>query len=225
VWATSWGVSTRLMGALVMTHSDDHGLVLPPRLAPIHVVVVPVYKSLEDLAHIGQQLAPLIAELRAAGYTVKLDDDDTKRPGWKYAEWELKGVPLRLAVGMRDLENGVAEVFRRDTLTKESLPLPGLAQRLAALLEEIQQSLLDRARSRMQAQTYTADSYADFKQKLEAGGFIRAHWDGTTETEQKIKDETKATIRCIPLDEPAEAGTCIYSGQPSRQRVVFARAY
>ncbi|MBX3103264.1 MAG: proline--tRNA ligase [Bacteroidetes bacterium] len=225
VWATSWGVSTRLIGALVMTHSDDNGLVLPPRLAPIHVVLVPIYKSAEEMQTVLDKTAPLVEALRARGLTVKVDADDAKRPGWKFAEWELKGVPVRLAVGLRDLENGVAEVFRRDTLEKGSLPLQGLDIAIAEMLDDIQATLYRKARERLAAQTYRIDDYAAFRQQLEDGGFIMAHWDGTAETEALIKEETKATIRCIPLDAPAEQGKCIRTGKPSARRVLFARAY
>lgn len=225
VWATSWGVSTRLMGALIMSHSDDNGLVLPPKLAPIHVVIVPIYKSKEQLDNITARMQPLMQELRQLGLTVKLDDDDTKKPGWKFAEWELKGVPVRLAIGERDLEQGVAEVFRRDKMEKASLPLDGLAHTLKELLDDIQTNLYQLSKARLQQKTYRVDSYDDFKQKLEEGGLLLAHWDGTPETEARIKEETKATIRCIPLDAPDEAGTCILTGKPSQRRVVFARAY
>lgn len=225
VWATSWGVSTRLMGALVMTHSDDSGLVLPPRLAPIHVVIVPIYKSEEEMLDVVARTAPLVEALRARGLTVKVDTDDSKRPGWKFAEWELKGVPVRLAVGARDLAQGVAEVYRRDTQEKASLPLQGLDIAIAEMLDDIQAFLFRKAQERLQAQTNRIDDYAQFQQQLDAGGFILAHWDGTEETEALIKEETKATIRCIPLNAPTEAGVCIRSGQPSQRRVLFARAY
>jgi prolyl-tRNA synthetase len=225
VWATSWGVSTRLMGALIMTHSDDNGLVLPPKLAPIHVVIVPIYKSEADMQLILDKTRPLVDALRAQGLTVKIDDDDAKRPGWKFAEWELKGVPVRLALGLRDLENGVAEVFRRDTLEKANLPLQGLDQAIIQMLDDIQANLLTRAQARLKEQTFVVDDYAAFQQQLDKGGFILAHWDGTAETEALIKEETKATIRCIPLDAPHEDGKCIRSGKPSTRRVLFARAY
>jgi len=226
VWATSWGVSTRLMGALVMTHSDDKGLVLPPKLAPFQVVIVPIYKGEEQLAQISEVVKKMKTELEAKGITVKYDNRDTQRPGWKFAEYELKGVPVRIAIGARDLENGTVEVARRDTMEKETLQQADIANKIEHLLEQIQDNLYQKALSMREAKTYTANTYEEFKQTLEATpGFILAHWDGTPETEQKIKEETKATIRCIPLNNKQEAGTCIYSGKPSTQRVVFARAY
>jgi prolyl-tRNA synthetase len=224
-WATSWGVSTRLMGALIMAHSDDNGLVLPPKLAPIQVVIVPIYKSPEDLAKISEKINPIFEELKAAGVSVKYDDDDKQRSGWKFAEYELRGVPVRLGLGMRDLENGTIEVARRDNLTKESLPIDGVVERVKELLEEIQSSLYDRALKFRTDNTFSVDTWNEFKAQIERGGFVLAHWDGTAETEEKIKDETKATIRCIPLDEALENGKCVYSGAPSTRRVVFARAY
>lgn len=225
VWATSWGVSTRLMGALIMTHSDDQGLVLPPKLAPIQVVIVPIYKKQEELENIRAALAPYFANFKAAGVRFKFDDDDTKRPGWKFAEWELKGVPVRLAIGARDLANGEIEVFRRDTCTKLNMPLANLSEIVTQLLSDIQLSLYQIAEKRMHDNTFIVDTYQDFQAKLETGGFLLAHWDGTAETEEKIKQETRATIRCIPLDQNKEQGNCIYSGKPSQGRVVFARAY
>lgn len=226
VWATSWGVSTRLMGALVMTHSDDKGLVLPPKLAPFQVVIVPIYKGEEQLAQISEVVKKMKTELEAKGITVKYDNRDTQRPGWKFAEYELKGVPVRIAIGARDLENGTVEVARRDTMEKETLQQADIATKIEHLLEQIQDNLYQKALSMREAKTYTANTYEEFKQTLETTpGFILAHWDGTPETEQKIKEETKATIRCIPLNNKQEAGTCIYSGKPSTQRVVFARAY
>lgn len=225
VWATSWGVSTRLMGALVMTHSDDAGLVLPPKLAPIQVVIVPIYKKLDELEVLRAALAPYLEQFKAAGVRYKFDDDDTKKPGWKFAEWELKGVPIRLAIGARDLANGQIELFRRDTLTKTSVPLETLTKTVLALQDEIQTALYAAAEARMYANTFRVDSYDAFKAQIEIGGFLSAHWDGTAETEEKIKDETKATIRCIPLNREAETGVCIYSGKPSQGRVLFARAY
>jgi prolyl-tRNA synthetase len=226
VWATSWGVSTRLMGALVMTHSDDKGLVLPPKLAPFQVVIVPIYKGEEQLAQISEVVKKMKTELEAKGISVKYDNRDTQRPGWKFAEYELKGVPVRIAIGARDLENGTVEVARRDTMEKETLQQADIANKIEHLLEQIQDNLYQKALSMREAKTYTANTYEEFKQTLEATpGFILAHWDGTPETEQKIKEETKATIRCIPLNNKQEAGTCIYSGKPSTQRVVFARAY
>jgi len=224
-WATSWGVSTRLMGALIMAHSDDNGLVLPPKLAPIQVVIVPIYKTPEDLAKISEKAIPVFEELKAAGISVKYDDDDKQRSGWKFAEYELRGVPIRLGMGMRDLENGSIEVARRDNLTKESRPLEGIVDHVKRLLDEIQQNIYQRALKFREDNTFRVDTWDEFKEQIERGGFILAHWDGTAETEEKIKDETKATIRCIPLDAPAEDGTCVYSGDPSNKRVIFARAY
>lgn len=224
-WATSWGVSTRLMGALIMAHSDDNGLVLPPKLAPIQVVIVPIYKTVEDLARISEKVDPIFEQLKAAGISVKYDDDDKQRSGWKFAEYELRGVPVRLGVGMRDLENGTIEVARRDDLTKESRPIDGIVDHVKSLLDEIQSSIFDRALRFREENTFKVDSWDGFKEQIERGGFISAHWDGTPETEEKIKDETKATIRCIPLDAPEEDGKCVYSGAPSTRRVLFARAY
>ena len=224
-WATSWGVSTRLMGALIMAHSDDQGLVLPPKLAPIQVVIVPIYKSPEDLALISERVNPLVEELKAAGISVKYDDSDNQRSGWKFAEYELKGVPVRLGIGMRDLESGTIEVARRDTLTKESKPLDGIVDHIKTLLDEIQQNIYQKALKFREDNTYSVDTWDEFKAQIELGGFILAHWDGTAETEEKIKDETKATIRLIPLEADEEAGKCVYSGAPSAKRVVFARAY
>ncbi len=225
VWATSWGVSTRMMGALVMTHSDDEGLVLPPKLAPIQVVIVPIYKGEEQLAAIAETIDPIVADLKTKGISVKFDDADTKRPGWKFAEYELKGVPLRLAIGARDLANGTVELARRDTKTKSSEPIEGIADKIAALLDEIQETLFNKALDFRSEHTTTVNSYDEFKDVINGkGGFVLAHWDGTAETEEKVKDETKATIRCIPFDD-AEEGTCIFTGKPSKQRVVFAKAY
>jgi prolyl-tRNA synthetase len=225
VWATSWGVSTRLMGALIMAHSDDNGLVLPPNLAPWQTVIVPIYRNDEQLAAISEKLEPVIAELKAAGITVRYDDSTNKKPGWKFAEYELKGVPVRLAMGGRDLENGTIEIARRDTLTKETVSIEGLADRIKALLAEIQQNIYRKALDYRAAQTFTVDTYDEFKQKIEDGGFILAHWDGTPETEARIKEETKATIRCIPFDGNKTPGQCMVTGKPSERRVVFARAY
>jgi prolyl-tRNA synthetase len=224
VWATSWGVSTRLMGALIMAHSDDNGLVLPPKLAPIQVVIVPIFRKPEELAKIKEAASGLISKLRDKGVDVKFDDNDNKKPGWKFAEYELKGVPVRLAMGPRDLENGTVEVARRDTLSKEVVALEG-DEYIVKLLDEIQENIFQKALDFRAENTVSVDTYEEFKAQLDKGGFIMAHWDGTPETEQKIKDETKATIRCIPLDQPEEEGVCIYSGQPSNKRVVFARAY
>jgi len=226
VWATSWGVSTRLMGALIMAHSDDEGLVLPPKLAPIHVVIVPVYKSEEELNQIADAVLPLKKSLEAAGLNVKFDDRDTQKPGFKFAEWELKGVPVRLAIGPRDLANGTAEVARRDLKTKENLPLAGIEAHIKSLLDDIQKNLYQRALDFRATKTYVVNSWEEFVSAIdEKEGFALAHWDGTSETEEKIKELTKATIRCIPLDQQEENGTCILSGKPSKGRVVFARAY
>ena len=225
VWATSWGVSTRLMGALIMTHSDDNGLVLPPRLAPLQVVIVPIYKTDEDLARISAKAEPLVASLRSKGISVKYDDADNKRPGFKFADYEVKGVPVRLALGMRDLENGTVELFRRDTLEKESVAFDGIEERIVYLLDDIQNNLFRKALEQRERMTTTADTYEEFKEKIENGGFILAHWDGTPETEEKIKEETKATIRCIPFDGDKTPGVCMVTGKPSAQRVLFARSY
>ncbi len=225
VWATSWGVSTRLIGALIMSHSDDNGLVLPPKLAPIQVVIVPIYRKDEQLKAITEKADEIIKELKAKGITVKYDDRDTYKPGYKFAEWEMKGVPVRLAIGPRDLENGTVEVARRDTLEKEILQMTGIADKVEHLLEQIQDNIYQKALAFRDEMTTSADTWEEFKEKIEKGGFVWAHWDGTPETEQKIKDETKATIRLIPLDGKKEAGKCIYSGKPSEQRVVFARSY
>lgn len=224
-WATSWGVSTRLIGALIMAHSDDNGLVLPPKLAPIQVVVIPIFKTEDELAKITEEVFPIIEKLREIGVTVKFDDDDKQRSGWKFAEYELRGVPVRLGIGMRDVENGTIEVARRDTLTKESIPRESAAQHVHSLLEDIQQSLFNRAKMFRDENTFIVDSWEEFRERIETGGFILAHWDGTTETEEKIKEETKATIRCIPFNSIEEAGNCIYTGRPSARRVLFARAY
>ncbi len=226
VWGTSWGVSTRLMGALIMGHSDDQGLVLPPKLAPVQVVIIPIFKNEEQLQTIDNTVGSLIKELRSHGIRVKYDNSDTNKPGWKFAEYELQGVPVRLGLGMRDIESGTIEVARRDTRTKETRSAEGIAAYVADLLREIQQNLFDKALAFRQSNTHSVDNYDDFKDLLEnKGGFILAHWDGTSETEEKIKEETKATIRCIPLDSEEEEGICIYTGAPSRRRVVFAKAY
>lgn len=227
VWATSWGVSTRLMGALIMAHSDDNGLVLPPKLAPIHVVMVPIFKTEEEHTAIIAKMEELKGELEKFGLSVKIDDRDNLRSGFKFAEWELKGVPVRVAMGPRDLANGTVEVARRDTLTKESMPLDGVAQAINALMDAIQQNIYQKALDFRAANTVQVDTWEEFKEKIEEGGFLLCHWDGTPETEEKIKEETKATIRCIPLDTNVvmEEGKCIYSGKPSKQRVIFARAY
>ena len=215
VWASSWGVSTRLMGALIMSHSDDNGLVLPPKLAPIQVVIVPIYKGAEQLEAISKRLEPIISELKKRGISVKFDDNDTKKPGWKFAEYELKGVPVRLALGSRDLENGTIEVARRDTLTKETYSIDGIEDHIEQLLEDIQKNIYQKALDFRAKTTKTVDTYEEFKVAIEEGGFILAHWDGTPETEEKIKAETKATIRCIPLQGDKTPGVCMVTGKPS----------
>ncbi len=226
VWGTSWGVSTRLIGGLIMAHSDDDGLIVPPRLAPIHVVIVPIFRSDEELAKVSAAVEPIMADLRKAGLTVKFDNRDTHKPGFKFAEYEMKGVPVRIAIGPRDLEGGTVEVARRDTKEKHVLKMEGITAVIEVLLEDIQRNLYNRALKFRETNTTSVDSYEEFKRVLdEKGGFVLAHWDGSRESEQKIKEETKATIRCIPLDASREAGTCIYSGKPSEGRVVFARAY
>jgi len=226
VWGTSWGVSTRLMGALVMTHSDDKGLVLPPNLAPIQVVIIPIHKTDEQLVQIGNEADALTAQLKARGISVKYDDRTTQKPGFKFNEYELKGVPLRIAIGPNDLENGTFEIARRDTLTKEIVAKEGVVDYISVKLDEIQRDLFNKARDYRDSHITNADTFEEFKDLLETkGGFIAAHWDGTSETEEKIKDLTKATIRCIPLDRAEEAGICVFSGKPSRGRVLFAKAY
>lgn len=226
VWATSWGVSTRLMGALVMTHSDDNGLVLPPSLAPTQLVIVPIYKGEEQLKLLDAHVKPLVDEFRRQGVSVKYDNRDTHKPGFKFNEYELKGVPLRIAVGERDLKEGTYELARRDTLTKETVNAADIYERVRVLLAEMQQSLYDKALKHQLAHTVKVDDYASFKAQLEGdGGFVLAHWDGTAETEARIQEETKATIRCIPLDAQTEEGSCVYSGKPSSKRVLFAKAY
>jgi len=226
VWATSWGVSTRLIGALVMAHSDDDGLVLPPKLAPIQVVIVPIFKGEEQKKMIDEKVLPLIEDFKAIGISVKYDDDDSRRPGWKFAEYEMKGVPVRIAIGARDLENNIAEVARRDTKTKESISLDGLANTVLVLLEDIQNNIYQKAKAYRDAHITKADTWDEFVRLLDQkGGFISAHWDRTAETEEKIKELTKATIRCIPLDNIKEEGKDILTGKPSPERVLFARAY
>ena len=225
VWATSWGVSTRLMGALIMTHSDDNGLVLPPHLAPIQVVIVPIYKTADQLKVIDDKVAPVVDALRAMGVSVKYDNADNKRPGFKFADYELKGVPVRLALGARDIENGTIEVMRRDTLEKQTVEFAGIENYVKNLLEEIQTNIFNKALKHRESMTTTVETYDEFKEQIEKGGFILAHWDGTPETEEKIKEETKATIRCIPLDGDKTPGRCMVTGRPSAQRVVFARNY
>ena len=226
VWATSWGVSTRLMGALIMAHSDDNGLVLPPKLAPLQVVIVPIYKGAEGLKKISDKVQGLIEKLRAKGISVKYDDRDTQKPGWKFADYELKGVPVRLAMGERDLENGTIEVARRDTLTKETLPLEGIVGHIEKLLGDIQENIYKKALDFRNSMITKVDSYDEFKNLLESkGGFFLCHWDGTAETEEKIKADTKATIRCIPFDSPEEEGKDMVTGKPSHRRVLIAKAY
>ena len=225
VWATSWGVSTRLMGALIMTHSDDNGLVLPPKLAPIQVVIIPIYKNAEQLQAIDAKANEIADKLRTMGISVKYDNADNKRPGFKFADYELKGVPVRLVMGGRDLENGTVEVMRRDTLEKETMSVENIEQVVKTLLDEIQANIFQKALKYRQEHTITVDSYDEFKEKIEEGGFILAHWDGTTETEERIKEETKATIRCIPFDGDTTPGVCMVTGKPSARRVLFARSY
>ena len=226
VWATSWGVSTRLIGALLMAHSDDEGLVLPPKLAPIHVVIVPIYKTPEQLAQISEKAGQIRQDLKSLGFEVKYDDDETSKPGWKFAEYEMKGVPVRIAIGPRDMESGTAEVARRDTRTKQVMNLDSLKTDIPKLLDDIQQGIYNKALKFREENTTKVDTYEEFKNTLETrGGFLLAHWDGSAETEEKIKQETKATIRCIPLDEAKEPGKCVLTGKPSERRVVFAVAY
>ena len=225
VWATSWGVSTRLMGALIMVHSDDNGLVLPPNLAPIQVVMIPIYKNDEQLNAIREKLQPVIRELQAAGVSVKLDDSDNKRPGFKFADYELKGVPVRLAMGARDLENNTIELMRRDTLEKENVSFDNIAQHVTELLEDIQNNLFEKARRYRDAHIYECDNYDEFKTKVKDGGFFLCHWDGTAETEAKIKEETQATIRCIPFGYEQTEGIDMVSGKPAKCRVIIARSY
>ena len=224
-WATSWGVSTRLIGALIMSHSDDNGLVLPPHLAPIQVVIIPIYRSEEQLNQIRQKVDGIVANLKKLGISVKFDDADNRKPGWKFANYELKGVPVRLAMGGRDLENNTIEVMRRDTLEKETISCDGIETYVQNLLEEIQKNIFQKALKRREERTITVDSYDEFKEKIEQGYFIMAHWDGTPETEELIKNETKATIRCLPLEGDMTPGKCMVTGKPSARRVLFARAY
>ena len=225
VWANSWGVSTRLIGALIMTHSDDNGLVLPPHLAPIQVVIVPIYKNAGQLETITRRVEPVIAALRGLGVSVKYDDADNRRPGFKFADYELKGVPVRLAIGARDIADNTVEIMRRDTLEKETVSLEGIESRIVSLLEDIQQNIFRKALDLRQSRTVYVDTYDEFKKRIEEGVFIMAHWDGTPETEDRIKEETKATIRCIPLDGDDEPGVCMVTGRPSKRRVLFARNY
>ena len=225
VWATSWGVSTRLIGALIMSHSDDNGLVLPPTLAPLQVVIVPIYKNKEQLRKIDEKVDKIMQQLKTLGISVKYDNADNKKPGWKFSEYELKGVPVRLAMGGRDLENNTIEVARRDTLIKETVPCEGIADYVKNLLGEIQQNIYQKAFDFRASQIREVNSYDEFKEEIEKGGFLLCHWDGTPETEELVKNETKATIRCIPLEGDKTPGKCMVTGKPSTQRVIFARAY
>ncbi|MCI6703347.1 MAG: proline--tRNA ligase [Prevotella sp.] len=225
VWATSWGVSTRLIGALIMTHSDDNGLVLPPRLAPIQVVIIPISKGTEQLENISRQIAPVIDALRKAGISVKYDDADNKRPGFKFADYELKGVPVRLVVGERDLANGTMEVMRRDTLEKDTIAIEGIVENIQSLLEDIQQNIFRKALRYRDEHIHECDSYEEFKERVKDGGFFLCHWDGTQETEAKIKEETQATIRCVPYGYEQTEGVDMVSGKPSKCRVIIARSY
>lgn len=226
VWATSWGVSTRLIGALIMTHSDDNGLVLPPTLAPDQVVIIPIYRKEEEFQAVDQAAKELMSQLKASGIRVKYDNRDTQKPGWKFNEYELKGVPVRIAIGPKDLEKGTVEMARRDTLTKEFVANEDVVEKVLSLMEEIQSNLFDKAIHYRTEHTTQVDNYSDFKEVLDTkGGFVLAHWDGSAETEEKIKNETKATIRCIPLNSDNVPGKCMVTGQPSAQRVLFARAY
>ena len=225
VWASSWGVSTRLMGALVMSHSDDKGLVLPPKMAPIQVVLIPIYKGPDSQNMLAEKLNLLAEALEKKGIRVKFDNRDTQRPGWKFAEYELKGVPIRIAMGERDIAQGTLEISRRDNLTKETIPIEGIEDKVEAILSQMQENLFAAARKRIAENSFYPNSYPEFIEQIEKGGYVYAHWDGTPETEEKIKEETKATIRCIPLDQVPENGQCIYSGKPSKGRVLFAMAY
>jgi prolyl-tRNA synthetase len=226
VWATSWGVSTRLMGAIIMGHADNHGLVLPPRLAPIQVVIIPIYKNTDQLTAMSETVKKIKSGLEALGISVKYDDRDNNKPGWKFADYELKGVPVRLAIGPRDLENNTIEIARRDNLTKETIPIDKVYEYIPKLLDEIQENIYKKALKFKKENTFYVDNWDGFLKVLDnQGGFIMAHWDGTVETEEKIKEETKATIRCIPFDSPEEEGKCVYSGKPSKRRVLFARSY
>ena len=226
VWATSWGVSTRLMGAIIMGHADNQGLVLPPKLAPIQVVIIPIYKNIEQLEVLSETAKRIKADLEGLGLSVKFDDRDNNKPGWKFADYELKGVPVRLAIGPRDIENNTVEVARRDNLTKETIPIDKIIEHIPKLLDDIQNNIFNKALNFRKENTFRVDKWDDFLKILDnQGGFIMAHWDGTVETEEKIKEETKATIRCIPFDSPDENGKCVYSGKPSKRRVLFARSY
>ena len=225
VWATSWGVSTRLIGALIMTHSDDNGLVLPPKLAPIQVVIIPIANKAEQMEAVTERLSPVISALREKGISVKYDNADNKRPGFKFAEYELKGVPVRLAMGARDLENGTIEIMRRDTLEKESVPFEGIVESIESLLEDIQNNIFEKARKYRDDRVYVCDDYEEFKKKVKDGGFFLCHWDGTEETEAKIKEDTQATIRCVPFAYEQTPGVDMVSGKPAKHRVIIARAY
>ena len=225
VWATSWGVSTRLVGALIMTHSDDNGLVLPPRLAPLQVVIIPIANKPEHVAAVSEKVDVIVKELKAKGISVKYDDSDNKRPGFKFADYELKGVPVRLVLGARDLENGTIEVMRRDTLEKETRNIDGISDYVEKLLEEIQQNIFNKAKTARDARIYECDNYEDFKERIKDGGFFLCHWDGTSETEAKIKEDTQATIRCVPLGFEQTEGVDMVSGKPAKQRVIIARSY
>ena len=225
VWASSWGVSTRLIGGLIMCHSDDNGLVLPPKLAPIQVVIIPIAKTEEQQASVNAEAEKIMAELKAMGISVKYDNREEYKPGWKFNEYEFKGVPVRITIGARDLEQGIIELARRDNLTKETIPIEGASQKVAKLLEDIQENLFNKALSFRENNTRKVDTWEEFLVEIEKGGFLSCHWDGTIETEKKVKELTKATIRCIPLDATEEEGKCIFSGKPSTQRVIFARAY
>jgi len=225
VWATSWGVSTRLIGAMIMAHSDDNGLVLPPRIAPIQVVIIPIATKPEQMELVNKEVTPIINELRQKGISVKFDDSDNKRPGFKFADYELKGVPVRLVLGARDLENGTIELMRRDTLEKETLPLAGIAAHVEQLLEDIQKNIFEKARRYRDEHVYECDNYEEFKERVKDGGFFLCHWDGTAETEAKIKEETQATIRCVPFAYEQTPGTDMVSGKPAKHRVIIARSY
>jgi prolyl-tRNA synthetase len=226
VWATSWGVTTRLIGALIMTHSDDNGLILPPKMAPIQVVIIPIYKGDEEFQKISDKAGEIKSKLEELGISVKYDDRDTHKPGWKFNEYEFKGVPVRIAIGPRDLKNGVVEVARRDTLEKSSHPSDKIGAVIQEMLENIQQNMYDKALAFREENTTEVSSYDEFKKVLNGkGGFIKAHWDGTAETELQIKQDTKATIRCIPFEGEKQAGKCVFSGKPSAQMVIFAKAY
>ena len=225
VWATSWGVSTRLMGALIMVHSDDNGLVLPPKLAPIQVVIVPIYKGDEQRKAISDKLQPVITKMQELGISVKFDDSDNKRPGFKFADYELKGVPVRLVMGGRDLENNTIEIMRRDTLEKENVSFDCIVERVQTLLDDIQRNLFEKARAYRDAHIFECDNYDEFKERVKDGGFFLCHWDGTAETEAKIKEDTQATIRCVPFDYEQTEGIDMVSGKPSKHRVIIARSY